>query len=379
MVVREMELELPVNQKKQESPVTTGIKWGTNTADKAYSNQQLIDYLREQDIELKTKSGTPIVSGQQVYKLLRIRYHERCDAPSYTEAILKMSMQAAERALVGEDRDKINVVAAVTSYPDYFDPTRPPKNNFAETLKDKLKLNGVQTAKDFSAACSGGIYGFNELKKLEDSLWGKRILLMIAEDYPDKITDPFNHLNFSAKALCVIFTYGYDIRILKSIVAPEITDPDQQNIIKMERDPDFPYLIDVPHTDKGFEMEDGHAVQRFIEKELPLMIEAIMKEHSWTDFSQVKRAITPQPNGRAPLALARWASKKYSRPDLIYYSPGVPNFAACSTLFNYKRAYESGVVRPGDTVLASGIGAGPGWAIVSIKHLTEEERGIRTD
>ncbi|GEM_PF-4376017 len=344
-----------------------GLHFGTSR-NPAITNEALLKELNKKGIFLVKKNSKAPIDTQEITRILLVDSREVCKAKSYEEGIMRMAIEASNQALEGEDRSKIDFVAGITSRAALFDPAEDKKDNFSHALAKKLGLvNAVFKDGDTYGGCSGTAQSINEVKKREQELYGKRILLVAAEYFSNFITDPFDRFIFSDKAVAAVFTYGKDLVVIDSLI--EI-DESNSHLIKLYSPPEFSdhYKVKAPHTDKGFEME-GPKVQKYIEKELPSIVNKTL-DLNGLSIDQIKAVVTPQNNGRI---IPHW---ERHFPGKIFNYASTGNAAAASSLLTFMKAYEQNLIGKDDLIAYTSIGLGMAKGCALIKLFSSHRDNV---
>lgn len=343
------------------------IHIGTNKTRQIETNENLLNDFEERGIEVKTRSGTRITDPEQITKILGIKQREIFPGSSYTDALLTIGTEAGRDALKDNDPEKVDILAASTTYFDpkgnLFDPNLPEKNNLAEALKKRLGLPKRVRCFDIHAACPGGVFLLNAIKQREEKAFGKEILFIFPER-PKGFLNPnnlFDNAIFTNKGAALKIVYGEDLVILAANA--EFDKSDDPGPIRLPIHPRFrsKYPYSVP-TSTYFDM-DGTGVHRFILEEGPEIIEATIAKAGLT-IEDIEKVIIHQANGKSVAGIDRRFP-----PGKVHICAENGNAGVASVILAGKDALEKKQIGKGSKVVLASWGPKRSKACVVIEIL----------
>ncbi|MCC2646406.1 MAG: 3-oxoacyl-(acyl carrier protein) synthase [Rickettsiaceae bacterium] len=265
-----------------------------------------------------------------------------------------LAYKAAERAIkdASIDKDIIDLIIVATTTPD---------NSFPATA---TKLQGYLGLKncpsfDLQAVCSGFVYGMHIANSLLQSKAAKTILLVGAEKMSSV-------LDWSDRSTSILFGDGAGAVILTQ------DDESNSDIIGSELYSSGE-LWDILYTNGGVALNGfagtvqmkGKEVFRHAVEKMGDAIKTLLSKHN-IDIDQIDHFIPHQANIRIIDALADRLGLSHEK--IIKTVSEHANCSAASIPLALEYANSKGLIKRGDLIVMSAIGAGLTWGAVLIRY-----------
>ena len=261
------------------------------------------------------------------------------------ESSVDLGARAAEKLLqyLNFDKTRIDALLVATATPDMLFPST------ACILTHRLGLNGIP-AFDFSAACSGFVYGLSIIKSFIES-GAHRTVLLVCVEALSKI------VNWQDRSTCVLFGDGAGAALLSA------TETDRRlKSILIGADGQYQEYLYVP-LGGTVAMSGRDVFQVACRKMTEAATEALSKAHLTLD--DIDLVIPHQANTRIISQVAKLLRIPEEKFFVNIQSYG--NTSAASIPIAYREAEEAGRVRPGSHVLFVAFGGGFTWGAAVLK------------
>ena len=269
-------------------------------------------------------------------------------APDVTSGDL--GLEAARKALeaAGCEPQDIDLIIVATSTPDMVFPS------VACILQNKLGANGCP-AFDVQAVCSGFVYALTVADAMIQTGAAKRALVVGAEVFS-------RILDFKDRTTCVLFGDGAGAVVLEASDTPGILASD------LHADGQYVGILCVPGNVSGGEVlgdpllkMDGQAVFKLAVGVLEKAARATLAKANLTD-ADIDWLIPHQANIRIMQSTAKKLHLPQEKVVVTVHEHG--NTSAASIPLALDHGVRAGQVKPGQTVLLEGVGAGFTWGAV---------------
>jgi len=261
------------------------------------------------------------------------------------ESSVDLGARAAEKLLqdLNFDKTRIDALLVATATPEMLFPST------ACILTHRLGLNGIP-AFDFSAACSGFVYGLSIIKSFIES-GAHRTVLLVCVEALSKI------VNWQDRSTCVLFGDGAGAALLSA------TETDRRlKSILIGADGQYQEYLYVP-LGGTVAMSGRDVFQVACRKMTEAATEALSKAHLTLD--DIDLVIPHQANTRIISQVAKLLRIPEEKFFVNIQSYG--NTSAASIPIAYREAEEAGRVRPGSHVLFVAFGGGFTWGAAVLK------------
>ena len=261
------------------------------------------------------------------------------------ESSVDLGARAAEKLLqdLNFDKTRIDALLVATATPEMLFPST------ACILTHRLGLNGIP-AFDFSAACSGFVYGLSIIKSFIES-GAHRTVLLVCVEALSKI------VNWQDRSTCVLFGDGAGAALLSA------TETDRRlKSILIGADGQYQEYLYVP-LGGTVAMSGRDVFQVACRKMTEAATEALSKAHLTLD--DIDLVIPHQANTRIISQVAKLLRIPEEKFFVNIQSYGNPS--AASIPIAYREAEEAGRVRPGSHVLFVAFGGGVTWGAAVLK------------
>ena len=261
------------------------------------------------------------------------------------ESSVDLGARAAEKLLqdLNFDKTRIDALLVATATPEMLFPST------ACILTHRLGLNGIP-AFDFSAACSGFVYGLSIIKSFIES-GAHRTVLLVCVEALSKI------VNWQDRSTCVLFGDGAGAALLSA------TETDRRlKSILIGADGQYQEYLYVP-LGGTVAMSGRDVFQVACRKMTEAATEALSKAHLTLD--DIDLVIPHQANTRIISQVAKLLRIPEEKFFVNIQSYGNPS--AASIPIAYREAEEAGRVRPGSHVLFVAFGGGFTWGAAVLK------------
>lgn len=210
---------------------------------------------------------------------------------------------------------------------------------------------------DIQAACSGFIYGLSVADSFIKSGAAKKILL-IGADTLTLFSD------WSDRSTCILFGDGAGSCIVK-----ESTDDTSEIVAtKLYADGEKSDLIVIENSEKndhrGYLAMQGRAVFKYAIENMYSSMEDILKENNMT-FDDVDWLVPHQANRRILESMSKM--KGIPMEKIIITISDHANTSSASIPLAIKESVDKGIIKKGDTLLLTALGAGLVWGSAIIK------------
>ena len=334
------------------------VGWGKAVPERVVTNDELAQIVDTSDEWIRTRTG--------------IRQRHIVVDPNETTATL--GAQAARAALETADipASKVDMIICATSSPEHTFPST------ACIIQDLIGATRAG-AFDISAACSGFVYGLGLAKGLIASGQAETILVIGAETL-SRITD------WSDRNTCVLFGDGAGAVVVQAspvpggILSTEMgCDGSGADLLTLPAGGSkMPATLETVASGQHFIKMNGRAVFRFATR---IMAEATrtVLDKAGLSIEDVDLVIPHQANER----IIAVSMRNLGLPDdkvfrnLQYYG----NTSTASIPIALTEAIEQGKVKPNDTIVMVGFGAGLTWAgtVIQWGVPTEKETSFWRD
>lgn len=234
---------------------------------------------------------------------------------------------------MNKDLKDVDAILVATATPDY--------NGFPSTacvIAERLNLKNVKMAFDFSAGCTGFIYGLELANSLIVSKSVSKVLV-VASEVLSKVLD------FSDRSTCVLFGDGAGVALVTAGNAYKTS------IMKSEANGSNKLTI---NEDKHITM-DGRSVYNFAVKSVVKVINDLLSESSLS-IDDIAWIVPHQAN----LRIIQAVSTRLDIPIEKFYSniSKVANTSASSIPIALCDMEKENLLNPQDNILLVGFGAG---------------------
>ena len=279
-----------------------------------------------------------------------------------SETLTGLSHQAGLKALkmAGWEPDTVDLILLATSTPDDL---------FGSASKIQAQLGAIKAvAFDLTAACSGFLFALVTAAQFLRSGSMRRILVIGADQLS-------RWVDWDDRRSCVLFGDG------AGAIALEATSPDQDGLIGFQLRSDgnrgeclnlpqfkeyLPLVEGTSHQRGGFSpiQMNGQEVYKFAVREVPLILEAVLKENrisanslDWLLLHQANQRILDSVADRFDIPRAKVLS------NLAEYG----NTSAATIPLMLAEAVQDGRIQSGNLIATSGFGAGLSWGAALIR------------
>jgi 3-oxoacyl-[acyl-carrier-protein] synthase-3 len=320
------------------------VGWGKAVPDRVVTNHELEKIVDTSDEWIRTRTGI----------------HQRRIAVDPAETTATLAAKAAREALEVADvpASKVDMIILATSSPEHMFPST------ACIVQDLLGATNAG-AFDLSAACSGFVYGLSLAKGLIASGQADNVLV-IGSEVLSRITD------WSDRNTCVLFGDGSGAVLVQSspvpggILATEngCDGSGSDVLILPAGGTKMPATLETVASGQHFVKMNGRAVFRFATRIMVSATKTVLKKANLS-VSDIDLMIPHQANERiiaVSMRSLKLADDKVFR-NLQYYG----NTSTASIPIALYEAMEQGRIKPNDTVVMVGFGAGLTWAGAAIQ------------
>ena len=270
------------------------------------------------------------------------------------------------------DPAEIDVLLLCTQSPDYILPTT------ACLLQHRLGIPTTSAALDFNLGCSGFVYGLGLAKGLIETGQARRVLLLTADTY-SKFICP------SDRSVRVLFGDGAAATLIEGV-------PAEPGILYIEpptwgTDGRGATNLIVPHGGarslfKSAQPQNGQAprlhmngaeVFNFTAERVPELVEDVLRKHGQS-IEDIDLFVFHQ---ASRMLLDHLRRKLHIPPERFCIALEDCGNTVSSTIpIALHRAFATGLLRPGNSVLLAGFGVGYSWAgtIIRWPNLTPSDR-----
>ncbi len=331
------------------------VGWGKAVPNRVVTNHELEQIVDTSDEWIRSRTGI----------------HQRRIAVDPAETTATLAAKAAREALEVADipASKVDMIIVATSSPEHTFPAT------ACAVQDMIGAVNAG-AFDLSAACSGFVYGLGVAKGLIASGQAENVLVIGAETL-SRITD------WSDRNTCVLFGDGAGAVLVQSspvpggILATEMgCDGSGGDLLILPAGGSkMPATLETVASGQHFIKMNGRAVYRFATR---IMAEATRRVLSKANLTvdDIDLVIPHQANERiiaVSMRNLKLPEEKVFR-NLQYYG----NTSTASIPIALYEALEQDRIKPNDTIVMVGFGAGLTWAGTAIKWgvPTEKETSL---
>ncbi len=331
------------------------VGWGKAVPDRVVTNHELEQIVDTSDEWIRSRTGI----------------QQRRIAVDPAETTATLAAKAAREALEVADipASKVDMIIVATSSPEHTFPAT------ACAVQDMIGAVNAG-AFDLSAACSGFVYGLGMAKGLIASGQAENVLVIGAETL-SRITD------WSDRNTCVLFGDGAGAVLVQSspvpggILATEMgCDGSGGDLLILPAGGSkMPATLETVASGQHFIKMNGRAVYRFATR---IMAEATRRVLSKANLTvdDIDLVIPHQANERiiaVSMRNLKLSEEKVFR-NLQYYG----NTSTASIPIALYEALEQDRIKPNDTIVMVGFGAGLTWAGTAIKWgvPTEKETSL---
>lgn len=277
---------------------------------------------------------------------------------SDNETALDMAVEASQKLLTPELKERIDYILLCTQSPDYFLPTS------ACMLQDRLGLRTNIGALDYNLGCSGFVYGLSLAKSLITSEIASCILLVVSETYSKHIheTDKSNRSIFGDAAAAVIieknviehigkFVFGTDGKGSKNLIAPVGGFRKKISESGFEKIEDCLFM-------------DGPEIFNFTIKNIPSLVKETLKKND-LNLDTIDYVVFHQANKY----ILDYLRKKIKIPEQKFYlnMEDTGNTVSATIPIALEDAVRNGIIRKGYKILIVGFGVGYSWGATVIE------------
>ncbi len=268
-----------------------------------------------------------------------------------------MGAKAAEMAIerAGIAKEKIDLVLCATVTPDHFN-----MPSTACLISDKLGIHNVQ-AFDFSAACSGFVYGLTIAKAFIESGMKKNVLVIGAEKFSSIV-------DYTDRTTCILFGDGAGAAVISA------TEKKEEGFIDVHASADGSYsdfLVTpapgaVHPASVAMIDEKLHFVQMKGNETFKLAVKTLTKDvkdilkHNNINAEDIPHFIPHQANYRIIKAVGDALKMRDDQVALTVHKYG--NTSAASIPMAINDIWESGKLQAGELMLLDTFGGGLTWA-----------------
>jgi len=268
-----------------------------------------------------------------------------------------MGAKAAEIAIerAGIAKEKIDLVLCATVTPDHFN-----MPSTACLISDKLGIHNVQ-AFDFSAACSGFVYGLSIAKAFIESGMKKNVLVIGAEKFSSIV-------DYTDRTTCILFGDGAGAAVISA------TEKKEEGFIDLHASADgsysdflvtpapgavHPASIAMIDEKLHFVQMKGNETFKLAVKTLTKDVKDILK-HNNINAEDIPHFIPHQANYRIIKAVGDALNMRDDQVALTVHKYG--NTSAASIPMAINDIWESGKLQAGELMLLDTFGGGLTWA-----------------
>jgi 3-oxoacyl-[acyl-carrier-protein] synthase-3 len=268
-----------------------------------------------------------------------------------------MGAKAAEMAIerAGITKEKIDLVLCATVTPDHFN-----MPSTACLISDKLGIHNVQ-AFDFSAACSGFVYGLTIAKAFIESGMKKNVLVIGAEKFSSIV-------DYTDRTTCILFGDGAGAAVISA------TEKKEEGFIDVHASADgsysdflvtpapgavHPASIAMIDEKLHFVQMKGNETFKLAVKTLTKDVKDILK-HNNINAEDIPHFIPHQANYRIIKAVGDALKMRDDQVALTVHKYG--NTSAASIPMAINDIWESGKLQAGELMLLDTFGGGLTWA-----------------
>jgi len=320
------------------------VGWGKAVPERVVTNHELEQIVDTSDEWIRSRTGI----------------HQRRIAVDPAETTATLAAKAAREALEVADipASKVDMIIVATSSPEHTFPAT------ACAVQDMIGAVNAG-AFDLSAACSGFVYGLGMAKGLIASGQAENVLVIGSETL-SRITD------WSDRNTCVLFGDGAGAVLVQSspvpggILSTEMgCDGSGGDLLTLPAGGSkMPATLETVASGQHFIKMNGRAVYRFATR---IMAEATRRVLSKANLSvdDVDLVIPHQANERiiaVSMRNLKLPEEKVFR-NLQYYG----NTSTASIPIALYEALEQDRIKPNDTIVMVGFGAGLTWAGTAIQ------------
>jgi 3-oxoacyl-[acyl-carrier-protein] synthase-3 len=268
-----------------------------------------------------------------------------------------MGAKAAEMAIerAGIAKEKIDLVLCATVTPYHFN-----MPSTACLISDKLGIHNVQ-AFDFSAACSGFVYGLTIAKAFIESGMKKNVLVIGAEKFSSIV-------DYTDRTTCILFGDGAGAAVISA------TEKKEEGFIDLHASADGSYsdfLVTpapgaVHPASVAMIDEKLHFVQMKGNETFKLAVKTLTKDvkdilkHNNINAEDIPHFIPHQANYRIIKAVGDALKMRDDQVALTVHKYG--NTSAASIPMAINDIWESGKLQAGELMLLDTFGGGLTWA-----------------
>ncbi len=268
-----------------------------------------------------------------------------------------MGAKAAEMAIerAGIAKEKIDLVICATVTPDHFN-----MPSTACLISDKLGIHNVQ-AFDFSAACSGFVYGLSIAKAFIESGMKKNVLVIGAEKFSSIV-------DYTDRSTCILFGDGAGAAVISA------TENKEEGFIDIHASADGSYsdfLVTpapgaVHPASVAMIDEKLHFVQMKGNETFKLAVKTLTKDvkeilaKNEINAGDIPHFIPHQANYRIIKAVGDALKMRDDQVALTVHKYG--NTSAASIPMAINDIWESGKLQTGELMLLDTFGGGLTWA-----------------
>ncbi len=279
--------------------------------------------------------------------------HIAADGEHTSDMGAKAAEMAIERA--GIAKEKIDLVICATVTPDHFN-----MPSTACLISDKLGIHNVQ-AFDFSAACSGFVYGLSIAKAFIESGMKKNVLVIGAEKFSSIV-------DYTDRSTCILFGDGAGAAVISA------TENKEEGFIDIHASADGSYsdfLVTpapgaVHPASVAMIDEKLHFVQMKGNETFKLAVKTLTKDvkeilaKNEINAGDIPHFIPHQANYRIIKAVGDALKMRDDQVALTVHKYG--NTSAASIPMAINDIWESGKLQTGELMLLDTFGGGLTWA-----------------
>ena len=327
--------------------------WGKATPDRWVTNQELEQIVDTSDEWIRTRTG------------IEARYI----AVDPQETTATLGARAARAALEVADLPpaRVDLIICATSTPEHTFPST------ASLIQDALGATSAG-AFDLSAACSGFVYGLGLAKGMIATGQANNVVVIGAETL-SRIVD------WSDRNTCVLFGDGAGAVVLQGDARPggvlaTVLGSDGSGgdlLILPAGGSRQPATLETVASGQHFAKMDGRAVFRFATRIMAEATREVLAKAN-LDIDDVDLIIPHQANERIIRSSMRQLGLP---PEKVFMNlQNYGNTSTASIPIALTEVMEQGRLKPDDTVVMVGFGAGLTWAAAAIKWAAPSDRSV---
>uniref|UniRef100_M9PQV1 Beta-ketoacyl-[acyl-carrier-protein] synthase III n=1 Tax=Pyropia haitanensis TaxID=1262161 RepID=M9PQV1_PYRHA len=311
------------------------------------------------NFSVENKQFEDMIETSDYWILTRTGIKKRHLAPSST-SLTKLAAEAANNALSAANLKPtdINLIILATSTPDDL---------FGSASQLQAEIGATASvAFDITAACSGFIVALVTAAQFIQTGSYDNILVVGADTMS-------RWINWSDRTTCILFGDGAGAVVVGQSLKNSIlgfklcTDGQLNSHLQLMNTPKNNQkfgFIDIPHGNYNSITMNGKEVYKFAVFQVPMVIRQCLDNLN-ISIDEVDWFILHQANTRILEAIASRLSIPFSKmiTNLEHYG----NTSAASIPLALDEAIKSNKIKPGQTIVLSGFGAGLTWGAIVLK------------